>query len=235
MPRQASPRVWLDVPFAEKDDAKAAGARWDFRARRWWAPAEQSSDPGLARWLERPLPTVLPGENRLFHGGPPDARIFADPIPASCWFSNVRSHVSRRDWERIRRMVYTRAYDRCEACGRFADRTEQIWLEAHERWEYDLAPSDQPFADLGMPVQRLRRLICLCTLCHEATHIGLAGLRGRDEQAMEHMMDVNRWDRATVKRHVADAFLLFEERSQREWALDLGMLLRAGIEPLLPS
>jgi hypothetical protein len=26
-------RVWLDVPFAEKDQAKALGARWDPQAR----------------------------------------------------------------------------------------------------------------------------------------------------------------------------------------------------------
>lgn len=31
-------RVWLAVPYAEKDAAKAAGARWDPQARRWYAP-----------------------------------------------------------------------------------------------------------------------------------------------------------------------------------------------------
>src|SRR5215210_6234605 len=30
-------RLWLDVPYAEKDTAKAAGARWDPDARRWYA------------------------------------------------------------------------------------------------------------------------------------------------------------------------------------------------------
>jgi Domain of unknown function (DUF5710) len=28
-------RMWLDVPFAEKDEAKALGAQWDPQARRW--------------------------------------------------------------------------------------------------------------------------------------------------------------------------------------------------------
>jgi hypothetical protein len=40
---------WLDVPYAEKDEAKAAGALWDWRAKRWYAPR-----PGMAaltRWL----------------------------------------------------------------------------------------------------------------------------------------------------------------------------------------
>jgi hypothetical protein len=40
---------WLDVPFGDKDEAKAAGARWDWRAKRWYAP--QPGMPELARWL----------------------------------------------------------------------------------------------------------------------------------------------------------------------------------------
>jgi hypothetical protein len=43
---------WLDVPFGEKDEAKAAGARWDWRAKRWYAP--QPGMPELARWLPGP-------------------------------------------------------------------------------------------------------------------------------------------------------------------------------------
>ena len=30
-------RFWLDVPYAEKQQAKDAGARWDGKARRWYA------------------------------------------------------------------------------------------------------------------------------------------------------------------------------------------------------
>jgi hypothetical protein len=44
-------RAWLDVPYAEKDQAKALGARWDPTARRWYAPP--SAAPGL-EGLHRP-------------------------------------------------------------------------------------------------------------------------------------------------------------------------------------
>ena len=47
MVREQQP--WLDVPFGEKDEAKAAGAQWDRRARRWYAP--RPGMPELARWL----------------------------------------------------------------------------------------------------------------------------------------------------------------------------------------
>ncbi|WP_420791402.1 DUF5710 domain-containing protein [Actinomycetospora lutea] len=50
MVREQQP--WLDVPFGEKDEAKAAGAQWDWRAKRWYAP--RPGMPELARWLPAP-------------------------------------------------------------------------------------------------------------------------------------------------------------------------------------
>jgi hypothetical protein len=145
--REVTPiRQWLDVPFSEKDEAKAAGARWDGDARRWYAP--RPGMRGLDRWVARPpLPGLLPGEDREFGSG-----LFVDLVPQSCWFTNVRSGVAPAEWDRVRRMVYRRAGDRCEACGRTADRAAGIQIEAHERWAFDDARR----------VQVLRRLICLC-------------------------------------------------------------------------
>lgn len=42
-------RVYLTVPFAEKDQAKAAGARWDRRAKSWYAP-DGADLAALDRW-----------------------------------------------------------------------------------------------------------------------------------------------------------------------------------------
>ena len=44
--------------------------------------------------------------------------LFVDLVPSSCWFSNVRSCVDQRDWERLRRMITNRADQRCEVCQR---------------------------------------------------------------------------------------------------------------------
>lgn len=33
-----SAAIFLEVPFAEKDKAKSAGARWDAAKRKWYAP-----------------------------------------------------------------------------------------------------------------------------------------------------------------------------------------------------
>ena len=46
--RAAESRIWLDVPFAEKDEAAQAGARWDYEAKRWYAP--EAGMKTFARW-----------------------------------------------------------------------------------------------------------------------------------------------------------------------------------------
>lgn len=44
-----SARVFLKVPFAEKDTAKSMGARWDASRKKWYVP--QGLDPALfSRW-----------------------------------------------------------------------------------------------------------------------------------------------------------------------------------------
>lgn len=43
-------KTYLNVPFAQKDDAKSLGARWDPAAKKWYVPA--GKDVGLfARWM----------------------------------------------------------------------------------------------------------------------------------------------------------------------------------------
>ncbi|ANY06370.1 DUF5710 domain-containing protein [Pseudonocardia sp. HH130630-07] len=206
-------RAWLDVPYGDKDQAKAHGARWDPGARRWFDPRPPTA--GLARWAALPeVPDLLPGEDRSFGSG-----LFVDMVPRTCWFTNVRTCVSEKDWERLRRMILGRAGQRCEACGAEPDRGAGRYLEAHERWAYDDATS----------TQALRRLICLCSPCHLSTHIGYANVTGRAEQALAHLGEVTGMNRAQVARHVDDAGQLWTARSARRWHLDLTMLTDAGV------
>ena len=44
------PRIDLQVPFAEKDDAKRLGARWDGMRKVWYVPDGVESGP-FGRWL----------------------------------------------------------------------------------------------------------------------------------------------------------------------------------------
>jgi hypothetical protein len=206
-------RIWLDVPFQEKDEAKAFGARWDPAAKRWYSPRPGIAE--LARWAARQdVPELLPGEDRQFGSG-----LFVDLVPSSCWFTNVRYCVSTQDWERLRRMLLDRARHRCEACERGEDRDAKRWLEAHERWSYDWSSR----------TQKLVRLICLCTDCHQTTHYGLAQVRGHDAAAFAHLRAVTGMNAAAAHEHVREAFEVWKHRSQTSWSLDLTMLTAAGI------
>jgi hypothetical protein len=45
----ADSKIYLNVPFAQKDEAKALGARWDAVQKKWFVPADK--DIALfARW-----------------------------------------------------------------------------------------------------------------------------------------------------------------------------------------
>lgn len=83
-------------------------------------------------------------------------------------------------------------------------------------------------------MQVLRRLICLCTDCHTATHMGLAGLRGIADKAEAHLAEVNRWTLDQVEEHVSAAFELFAQRSRTDWRLDLRILDAAGVRITRP-
>jgi uncharacterized protein DUF5710 len=212
-------RHWLDVPYSEKDAAKARGARWDPAAQRWYAP--RPGMHGLTRWAARPdLPALLPGEDRTFGSG-----LFVDLVPSSCWFTNARSCISQQDWERVRRLVTSRAGHRCEVCRRGEDRATGRWLEAHERWEFD--PQGRR--------QILRRLVCLCTTCHSATHFGLAQLRGEADLALTHLCTVTGMSLHAAQQHISAAFAEWERRSRISWGLDLSMLTSAGITLARPA
>jgi hypothetical protein len=214
-----SERAYLDVPHAEKDQAKALGARWDAQAKRWYDPRPPS--PGLDRWAARPdVPDLLPGEDRGFGSG-----LFVDLIPSTCWFTNVRTCVSQKDWERLRRMITRRAGQQCEACGAGEDRTVNRWLEAHERWAYDERTG----------VQALRRLICLCSSCHLVSHFGRANVTGRTDEAFAHLRAVTGMDQGQAWSHVRAAEELWIERSRRVWELELSMLTAAGITLAKPQ
>ncbi|MBT0773834.1 hypothetical protein KIH74_33120 [Kineosporia sp. J2-2] len=206
-------RIWLDVPFEEKDQAKAAGAKWDPAARCWYAPRPGMAD--LEPWTAAaPLPDLLPGEDRTLGPG-----LFVDMVPSTCWFTNVRSCVAPRDWERIRRMVTARAGQRCETCGAPEDRAARRWLEVHERWAYDEATQ----------VQRLGRLICLCSDCHTATHYGLAGIRGRSSAARSHLQKVTGLGASDISILIEVATETFYRRSTHPWTLDLSILTDTGV------
>jgi transposase-like protein len=134
-------------------------------------------------------------------------------VPKTCWYSNVRSHVTKEEWDRLRKIVYREAGNVCEICGGVGRR----WpVECHEVWRYN----DEAH------VQKLERLIALCPACHEVKHIGLAGVRGHQAQALAHLAKVNGWSKEDAKLYLEACFEQWSRRNRHEWKLDISYLER---------
>lgn len=46
----AAAKTYLNVPYAQKDAAKALGARWDAANKKWYVPAGKDPEP-FGQWL----------------------------------------------------------------------------------------------------------------------------------------------------------------------------------------
>ena len=147
-----------------------------------------------------------------------DARLTIELVPKTSWYSNVRSHVSESQWDRLRKPVYQRAQSRCEICG---GRGPAHPVECHEVWEYD----DEA------RVQRLAGLIALCPACHGVKHIGRSSIKGKGDDAIEQLMRVNGWTASRAEDYVDLVLDIWKLRSQVPWRLDLSWLAERGVAP----
>src|SRR5712671_4607389 len=57
--REEPERQYLTVPYAEREEAKAAGAKWDWREKLWYIGPEGTRD-GLAKWLPENAAAAAP-------------------------------------------------------------------------------------------------------------------------------------------------------------------------------
>lgn len=132
-------------------------------------------------------------------------------VPKTCWYSNLRSELPKKDWDFLRKLCYKKANNVCEICGGSGSK----WpVECHEIWEYED----------NTKTQILKGLIALCPSCHEVKHIGLAQIKGNYNRCLTHLSKVNDWDLNTAENYVKESFSLWKERSRHKWVLDISWL-----------
>jgi hypothetical protein len=133
-------------------------------------------------------------------------------VPDGCWYSNLRTILSKKQWDFIRQDAKERSGGTCAICGRKPKR-----LEAHERWSYDEENC----------VQKLEDVVSLCPACHKTVHIGRSQLMGDGEFCENWFMKVNNCSYAEMRAELGKAN---EEHVRRnkisEWRLDLTYLKR---------
>ena len=211
---------YLAVPFEEKDEAKSLGAKWDIECKKWYCDKNNINyEILLKKWKVYNVPIELIGEDRTFGGND----LFIDLIPRSCWFSNVRSCIHPKDWDRVRHHIYERANYSCECCEiNTKEDNSNGQIEAHERWHYDNEKK----------IQKLVRIIALCHQCHQSTHMGLAGIKGKKQEAIAHLKYVRHFNDDEVNHHYDEAFKLWRERNKNIWELDISLIINNGIKIL---
>jgi len=138
-------------------------------------------------------------------------RLTIELVPSSSWFSNVRSEVSKEEWDRIRKKCYQRANYRCEICG---GKGPTHPVECHEEFHYDEYRG----------LQILIRLIALCPACHEVKHYGLATVNGRAKEAREHLMKINNMSEVDAHCYLKGVAEEWQLRNKIDWILDLSYL-----------
>lgn len=133
-------------------------------------------------------------------------------VPDGCWYSNLRSILTPKQWDVIRKDAYARAGGRCAICDAPAKR-----LEAHEQWSYNEEKM----------VQKLENVIAVCPACHAVIHIGRTSLKGDERAASEHFMKVNGVGYAEYRAALGRANAEHARRNKLgEWQLDLTWLKR---------
>ena len=211
-------RIYFQIPFSDKDKAKELGARWDASHRLWFTDDQVAANVLATAWKTLtdigPI-TELPGEDREFGGN----NLYVDLIPSSCWFTSVRYCIEPADWQRLSNGIRERADHKCEICGEGENKEAGLFLEAHERWEFIPETFNQV----------LRRIICLCSLCHRTTHYGYAQVVGQEEMVKAHFIAINGVSREELDSHIQEAFEIWGERNEQTWALDLSIIIDAGI------
>ena len=133
-------------------------------------------------------------------------------VPDSCWFSNLRSILTAKQWDFLKKDAKIRANNKCMICGRQTTR-----LEAHEKWEYDEQNC----------VQKLVDIVSVCKDCHSVIHIGRTQLLGDIERAENHYIKVNNCTYAEYIQNLGRANQKHQRLNQiKEWKLDVSWLNR---------
>jgi ssDNA-binding Zn-finger/Zn-ribbon topoisomerase 1 len=136
-------------------------------------------------------------------------------VPRTAWYSNVRSNVTKDQWDKIRKQSYEKAGHKCEVCkDKGTNQGFRHNVECHEIWDYNDKTKKQT----------LTGMVSLCPKCHEVKHIGLAQIKGRFDLAVEQLMKVNDISLQEAHKYIDSSFNIWSERSEHDWELDITYL-----------
>ena len=139
-------------------------------------------------------------------------------VPSTSWYSNVRSNISREQWDVIRKACYAKAMHRCEICDDHGyTQGFNHTVECHEVWDYVTSPE-------GDHTQVLIDFIALCPHCHKVKHAGLAKIKGEGSLVISQLMSVNNMNHSEAVIYIEKSFEVWRQRSKHKWDLDISVM-----------
>ena len=136
-------------------------------------------------------------------------------VPRTSWYSNVRSNVTKNEWDVIRKKSYEHANHVCEICGDVGtNQGVKHKVECHEIWHYNDDTNEQT----------LSGLISLCPYCHKTKHVGLAQMNGEIDIVINQLMKVNDISYDEAIKYIRESFNIWSERNKKEWKLNIEYL-----------
>jgi hypothetical protein len=199
-------KVVLALPYERKDEFKQKYGkmlRWNPEDKVWSWIGGKGLPEELKEFLARSYYTPP------VSGGP---RLTIELVPKTCWFSNVRNHVSNEEWKAISRQVSCGALNRCQICGGRSPIGARV--ECHEVFLYDEQTR----------TQKLVSLVALCRPCHSVKHIGRTQMEGHEPEALVQLATVNGWTHEQCAEYVDEAFAVWRKRSENQWKIDLSFI-----------
>ena len=144
-------------------------------------------------------------------------------VPTGTWGANLRSMLTKSQWDKLRKHCYAEAGHVCEICGDSGlNQGRKHAVEAHEVWTYDDANC----------VQNLERIIVLCPRCHQVKHMGRTLKYGGGYKARAHMARVNSMCEQGQRAYEDLAFLVHALRSRFRWTVNIDALAQYAGEGL---
>ena len=133
-------------------------------------------------------------------------------LPSGAFYSNLRTVLSKKAWDFIRKDAYSRFNNKCSICA-----SKPKILDAHEVWHFDLETKTQTLVDV----------IPVCHLCHSVIHISRTQLVGNEDMAIAHFKKVNGVDFSAYTSALKQANLKNVQLDKVDsWILNLDWLKR---------
>lgn len=195
--------AYLAVPFAQKDRAKALGAKWDANAKKWYTLLANPNFPKLEEYLEKA--TKLEDfdfedyDLELPHLSISDTNL-------------LQEQMDYKDYLQLDEYVRTRSEGECQLCLDSGLTKNELFL--CEVYEY-------------IPEEETKKLIRLFSACKDCRNLYKYGIKNKNTSYLMKLTDMNEEEATKLIQDTVDKKL---ELDQIKWTLDLSIITDNGLK-----